>query len=335
MEAPVIFLAHTPQMRQNYYGERALDGLRALGTVMLHEGDTPLAAAELIASAGRARIIVADRMTAGPADIFDALPDLAAFVRVAVDIRNIDIEAASRAGVLVTHAGPGFIDSVTELTLGFMIDLSRGISRCIRDYQNGTAPAVQMGRQLSGSTLGIIGYGSIGRRLAPLGVALGMKVLIADPYATVPAGLVSHVDFATLVTEADFVVCLAPATPETENLMDASAFARMKPGAFFINVSRGDLVDEVALENALQEGRIGGAALDVGRAPDQMPSPHIAAMPNVIATPHIGGLTKPAIEYQALETVRQVEAILRGEAPPGSVNAESWSRRALLTERAS
>ena len=130
-----------------------------------------------------------------------------------------------------------------------------------------------------------------------------------------------------LLSESDFVACLAMANAQTENLMDAAAFARMRPDAFFINVSRGGLVDEAALEAALREKRIAGAALDVGRAPDQMPTPALAALPNVVATPHVGGLTPPAIAAQALETVRQVEAILRGQAPPGAVNADRWTRR--------
>jgi len=130
-----------------------------------------------------------------------------------------------------------------------------------------------------------------------------------------------------LLSESDFVACLAMANAQTENLMDAAAFARMRPDAFFINVSRGGLVDEAALEAALREKRIAGAALDVGRAPDQMPTPALAALPNVVATPHVGGLTPPAIAAQALETVRQVEAILQGQAPHGAVNADRWTRR--------
>ena len=125
------------------------------------------------------------------------------------------------------------------------------------------------------------------------------------------------------------MVCLAIANEETENLMDAAAFARMKPDAFFINMSRGNLVDEAALAKALTEGRIAGAAMDVGRAPDQMPSPELARLPNVIATPHIGGLTPPASESQAFDTVRQVEALVKGEVPPGAANLESWTRRKL------
>jgi D-3-phosphoglycerate dehydrogenase len=110
-----IFLAHDPDMRARYYGERALAGLRALGPVVLNPTDRALTAPELIEAAGNARIIVADRMTVGPAEVFAALPDLAAFVRVAVDIRNIDVPAASAAGVLVTQASPGFAAAVAEL----------------------------------------------------------------------------------------------------------------------------------------------------------------------------------------------------------------------------
>src|SRR4051812_26200893 len=172
-------------MRRKYYGEEALAGLRALAPVRLHEGNESLHGLALVAAAQGARVIVADRMTPGPAELFAALPDLAAFVRVAVDIRNVDVVAASAAGVLVTRAGPGFTESVAELVLGLMIDLSRGISRAARAYQEGRTPAPEMGRQLSGSTLGIIGFGTIGRYLAPLGIGLGMKVLVADPYATV------------------------------------------------------------------------------------------------------------------------------------------------------
>ncbi len=124
-----ILLTHTPQSRRQYYGERALRGLQRLGEVSLHEADDALDVAGLVRAARDADVIVADRLTAGPAEVFAQLPKLRAFVRCAVDIRNVDVEAASAAGVLVTRAGPGFTQSVAELALGFMIDLSRGISR--------------------------------------------------------------------------------------------------------------------------------------------------------------------------------------------------------------
>jgi D-3-phosphoglycerate dehydrogenase len=112
--------------------------------------------------------------------------------------------------------------------------------------------------------------------------------------------------------------------------MDAAAFSKMKRGVFFINVSRGNLVDEAALEAALDSGRLGGCALDVGRAPDQMPSPHLAARPDVLATPHSAGLTLSAIEHQSLETVAQAAEIVKKRTPKGAVNGEHWTRKELL-----
>jgi D-3-phosphoglycerate dehydrogenase / 2-oxoglutarate reductase len=262
--------------------------------------------------------------------VFESLPDLVAFVRCAVDIRNIDVAAASAAGVLVTRASPGFIDSVAELAVGLMVDLARGITAATQAYRAGHAPEVTMGRQLRGSTLGIIGYGSIGRRLAELGLAVGMRVLVTDPYVQVPGPALRQTDLGTLLEKSDFVVCLAVATAETENLIGRDELARIKRSVYLINVSRGNLVDEQALEEALRHREIAGFAMDVGRAPDQMPSPHLARLPNVIATPHIGGLVPEAIAHQALETTRQVAEILAGRPPPGAVNPEHAKRLARL-----
>ncbi|MBR0697087.1 hydroxyacid dehydrogenase [Bradyrhizobium lablabi] len=322
-----VLLAHTPQMRRDYYGERSFNGLRAVADVRLHEGDEALDAAALVKAADDVDIIVADRMTQGPGEIFRRLPRLRAFVRCAVDIRNIDVAAASAAGVLVTQASPGFVQSVAELALGFMVDLSRGVSRATADYHAGTMPEVVMGRQLAGSSVGIIGYGSIGRHLAGIAKALGMEVLVADPFVTIDDAAIRHVPLDDLLARADYVVCLAIANEQTENLIGQGALARMQRHAFFINLSRGNLVDEAALAAALRENRIAGAAMDVGRAPDQMPSLELAKLPNVIATPHIGGLTPQAIEHQSSETVRQVARISAGEVPVGAVNADHWTRR--------
>jgi D-3-phosphoglycerate dehydrogenase / 2-oxoglutarate reductase len=321
-----ILLTHTPQFRRQYYGERSLKGLQALAQVVLNEADDALDAAGLIEAARDVDIIVADRLTQGPGESFPRLPKLRAFVRCAVDIRNIDVAAASAAGVLVTRAGPGFVPSVAELALGFMVDLSRGISRATADYHSGRAPEVVMGRQLAGSRLGIIGYGSIGRYLAPIALALGMEVLVADPFASVNDARIRHMSLEDLLERSDYVVCLAIANESTENLIGQAELARMRSHAFFINLSRGNLVDETALAAALRENRIAGAAMDVGRALDQMPSLELARLPNIIATPHIGGLTPPAIESQSSETVRQVEAIIDGKVPVGAVNADRWTR---------
>jgi D-3-phosphoglycerate dehydrogenase / 2-oxoglutarate reductase len=321
-----IFLTHENQARERYYGDKALARLRALGEVRLNDTGEPLSTAQLIGLARDCEVIVSYRQTEGPAAVFEALPELVAFVRCAVDIRNIDVGAASGHGVLVTRASPGFVDSVAEICLGFLIDLARGITDATLAYRAGAVPAARMGVQLAGSTLGIIGYGAIGRRLAGLGLALKMRVLIDDPYVEVDNSEPIPTDLGTLLAESDFVVVLAVATEETENLIGAKELRRMRRSAYLINPSRGNLIDESALEAALREGRIAGCAMDVGRAPDQMPSLHLAALPNVIATPHVGGLTPQAIEHQALETTRQVAEILEGRAPRGAVNAEHWGR---------
>lgn len=322
-----LLLSHAPLARRQYYGTRALTRLQELVEVVLHEGAAPLDAQGVIGMARGVDFIVADRATAIPALVFESLPGLRAVMRSAIDIRNIDVAAASQAGVLVTQAEAGFVQSVVELTLGFLVDLSRGITRAATAYHEGRMPEIKVGRQLGGSTVGLIGYGRISRALAPVLAQLGMTVLVSEPYAQIDDPRYAKLPMEDLLAKADYVICLAIANEETENLLDAAAFARMKPDAFFINMSRGNLVDEGALAEVLRANRIAGAAMDVGRAPDQMPSPELACLPNVIATPHIGGLTPPASESQAMDTVRQVEALVKGEVPPGAVNLASWTRR--------
>jgi D-3-phosphoglycerate dehydrogenase / 2-oxoglutarate reductase len=318
-----ILLTHSPEARDLYYGERALAGLRELGNLQLHSGSSPLEGEALIDAAADCELIVSYRQSPAPAALFERLPKLKAFLRCAIDIRNVDVAAASKAGILVTQASAGFVTSVAELVVGFHVDLSRGITRSTMEYRAGRVPNASTGRELKGSTLGVIGYGAIGKELVRIGRALGMRVLICDPYVQG----IEQTDLDELLKSSDFVVPLAVATAETENLMDADAFAKMKTGAYFINVSRGNLVDEAALEAALDSGRLAGCAMDVGRDPDQMPRPRLAARPDVIATPHTAGLTLPAIEHQSMETVAQAGEIVRGRVPKGALNAEHWKRR--------
>jgi D-3-phosphoglycerate dehydrogenase len=325
-----ILLTHVPDMLENYYGPRALAAMRELGEVRLNETGKVLDGKALAAAARGCEIIVSDRQTPGPAEFFPLAPDCCAFLRVAVDIRNIDVETASREGVLVTRATPGFIPSVSEMAIGMMIDLARGITDATISYRNGEEAEPRMGRQLKGATLGIMGYGAIGKYLAPLGLALGMKVLVADPYPKIDDASLHHVPLETLLAESDFVVCLAVANEQTENLMNAANFARMKKSAYFLNLSRGNLVDEAALMQALEKRQIAGAAMDVGRAFDQKPSLDLASRADVIATPHTAGLTPDAIEHQAFDTVRQVSELAAGRVPPGAVNAAKATRLTRL-----
>jgi D-3-phosphoglycerate dehydrogenase / 2-oxoglutarate reductase len=329
-----VYLSHSPEARANYYADEALAKLREAAEVRLNETGRDLSGRELAEAARGCDAIVSYRLSHGPAALFENAPDLVAFLRCAVDIRDVDVPAASAQGVLVTRATPGFVPSVAELVLGMMVDLARGVSAATESYHRGEVPAARMGRQLAGSTLGVIGYGAIGRRLVEAALALGMRVLVSDPHARAEDGRIAQVELPELLSQSDFVVCLAVATAETENLMDGAAFARMKPGAFFLNPSRGNLVDEAALRAALDSGHLAGAALDVGRAPDQMPTPELAAHPRVVATPHVGGLTPEAALHQAMDTVRQVAALAAGRLPDHAVNAEAAHRLARLSIQA-
>ena len=328
---PTVLLTHTPDMLANYYGGRALASLRALCDIRLNDTGQVLDTAALARLAQGCEIVVSDRQTPAPAEFFAQAPaSLAAFLRVAVDIRNIDVAAASRIGVLVTHATPGFIASVAEQTVGFMVDLGRHVSDYTADYRAGRDPEARMGRQLAGATLGILGYGAIGEYLARLGVAFGMKVMVSDPFKTIGEPGITQGSFEDVVAASDFLVCLVVANEETENLMNAAAFARMKKTAFFINMSRGNLVDEKALEDALDRKLIAGAAMDVGRARDQKPPLFLARRADVIATPHTAGLTPDAAEHQAFDTVNQVRDLLAGKMPPGAANADAALRLSVF-----
>jgi D-3-phosphoglycerate dehydrogenase len=321
-----LFLTHSKTERAVRYSEEAIDALRDMAEVTIHDGEKALAPEELIKAARDAQIIISDPHTAFPGEVLAGLPNLVALLRCAVDIRNIDVDAASRQGILVTRATPGFAASVSEFAVGQMIELSRRIGENGATYRAGGVPEPVIGRQLMGSTLGIIGYGVIGERLAQLGLALGMEVLVTDPYRVVEQSGPRQCEQAELLSLSDFVVCLAPATAETEKLMNAAAFAAMKPTACFLNLARGELVDDRALADALDNGLIAAAALDVGRDPGQMPARWLASHPKVLATPHVAGLTRQAVAHQAMETAAQTRAILRGEMPKGAQNSEKAGR---------
>jgi D-3-phosphoglycerate dehydrogenase len=139
-----------------------------------------------------------------------------------------------------------------------------------------------------------------------------------------------QVPLETLLAESDYVICLVVANEQTENLMNAANFARMKKSAYFLNLSRGNLVDEGALMAALEKKQIAGAAMDVGRAFDQKPSLALARRADVIATPHTAGLTPDSIEHQAFDTVRQVGELVAGRVPKEAVNRDKASRLARL-----
>jgi len=317
-----VYLSHGTLSFPGYFGERALAALREHAEVVRNMTQVEPRDEALAQAAAGCDAIIAYRGSLGTAATFENSPSLKAFLRCAVDISTVDVAAASRHGILVTQATPGFVDAVAELGLGFMVDLARGVSRSVQDYRAGRIPEMRPGLQLRGATLGLVGHGRIARRLGELARAMGMRVLACDPQAG------TH-PLAEVLSVPDIVVCLALSTPETRQMMNAAAFAAMRPGAFFINLSRGELLDEAALEAALDSGHLAGAAMDVGSFPDQMPNPRLAARPDVVATPHVGGLTPAAAEHQAMDTVRQIAALAAGRMPDGAVNADHATRLKL------
>jgi D-3-phosphoglycerate dehydrogenase len=320
-----VFLTHNPEDLDAYYGA-TLPRLEAIADVVRNPTDHDLSTDELIEAAAGCQVIVAHRATPGEAALFDGLPDLLAFLRCAVDISTVDVDAASRNGVLVARADKSFVASTAELALGLLLDTARNISASTMDYHLGRLPPQRVGRQLRGRTAGIIGYGSIGRYLADLLLALGMRVLVHDPYVGEVSDGVLLVGLDRLLADADVLFPLAPGEPSTDNLIGAAELAAMKPGATLINVSRGEVLDEVAVGEALDDGVLSALGMDVGRAPDQRPSPALAARSDVVATPHLGGLTPENADAQAGSSVEQVRAILEGSLPPRSVNADAATR---------
>lgn len=320
-----VFLTHNPEDLRAYYG-RALPELEAIAEVVRNPTDHDLTTEELLAHSDGCDVIVAHRATPGERALFDQHATLLGFLRCAVDISTIDVDAASANGVLVARADTSYVASTAELALGLYLDLSRHVTDSTDDYRRGLTPAQRPGRQVRGQTAAILGLGLIGSYLADLLVALGLRVLAHDTAVVDPPAGVELGERDDVVAEADVVFPLASASAATRHLVNAALLARMKPGALLVNVSRGELLDEAAVADALDGGHLGGLAMDVGMAPDQRPSPELASRPGVVATPHLGGLTPENADAQARSSVEQIAAALAGQLPPRTVNAEHAHR---------
>lgn len=323
-----IFLGFHRSILDLRFGQENLAALRGLGTVIQNPKDRPLTVEELLEQASDCEIVVSDRLTPGDATFFDNAVNLAAYVRAVTDLNRIDIEAASRNGILVSAAGPTFVPGVTEWTVGQMINLSRHLLDYMNAYRSGIVPdlgSFPRGRQLAEKSAGIIGFGKLGRSLGLILNSLGMRVLAHDPYVDHWPEDITPSDLDTLLRESDFVICLAKLTEETAGFMDAGVFEKMRSSAYFVNPGRGDLVDEAALEQALVSGQIAGAALDVGSGDGDIPTLQLARLPNVLATPHIAP-SMDANHAQGRQAVAMVAKILGGEIPEEALNGNSATR---------
>lgn len=243
----------------------------------------------------------------------------------------IDVEACTRAGIAVcNNSGPG-AEAVAEHALGLMLDLAKKITAADRALRSGPLGdrLSFRGSQLLGKTLGVVGLGAIGGRLVELCAPFGMEVLVFDPYldqATARARQVALVGLAELVERSDFVQVTCPLTAETRGLFGAEQFAAMKPSAYFITTARGPVHDEAALHDALVGGGIAGAGLDVFHEEPPRSDNPLLRLDNVVATPHVAGITVEAARDIAVATATQWQAIFTGQMPPRLLNPEVWPR---------
>jgi phosphoglycerate dehydrogenase-like enzyme len=254
-------------------------------------------------------------------------PALVVIARAGAGLDNLDTGAAARRGVPVIYAPGANTNTVAEHTLALMLDLARGITRGARAVAAGRweERAHYRGNELAGLTLGIVGFGSIGRRVAALAEVFGMRVLVATHPArpgTSPAAAGPHASLPLreLLAAADVVTLHVPLTPATENLLGPAEFARMRPGALLVNTARGALIDMPALRAALASGALGGFAADVLDAEPPRPDDPLLAAENVVLTPHVASLTAQSYRALCLFTAENVVRVLHGEAPePRSV----------------
>ncbi|GBD11972.1 D-3-phosphoglycerate dehydrogenase [bacterium HR23] len=259
------------------------------------------------------------------ADLLAQAPNLVVVGRAGVGVDNIDVEEATRRGVAVVNAPTGNIIAAAEHAIALLLAVARRIPQAHASLQRGEWKRSQfVGTQVRDKTLGIIGLGRVGSQVAQRARGLQMRLLAYDPFVSADLANrlgVTLVPLERLLQEADFVTVHAPLTPATRHLIGAKELALMKPGAYLINVARGELVDEEALLHALNEGRLAGAGLDVFSQEPPPPEHPLLRHPRVVVTPHLGASTEEAQAEVAQEVAEQVLAVLRGQPAAYTVNA--------------
>ena len=281
--------------------------------------------AELMRLAPRARAILAG----GPisAELIAAAPQLAIISNYGAGYDRVDVAAATRAGVPVTNIPDATSLATAELTLSLMLCLNRRVAELDRRMRAEGPDTLfgmgrNMGHSLMGRTLGIVGMGHIGRRVAELASLLGMRVIYHNrrPVDGCPYGYRS---LEALLEQSDILSLHCPLTDQTRGLIGAAALARMRPAAQIVNTSRGAVIDTQALARALREGRLAGAALDVFSAEPEVPD-CLKTLPNVLLTPHIGTNTHEARALMARHAADRILAALDGRRPDNVVNPEIY-----------
>jgi D-3-phosphoglycerate dehydrogenase len=272
------------------------------------------------------RALIVRNQTPVTAELIDAAQELVVIGRAGVGLDNVDAQRAEAAGIVVSFTPDQNAISVAEIAIGMMLSLARFIPAADHDTKNGNWNRHKyVGTELYGKTLGIVGAGKIGYLTARRAMAFGMRILAYDPFLSQDNVLLSEiqaelVDLDDLLARADVVSCHLPATPQTRGLFNAKRFAIMKRGAFFINTSRGKVVAEPDLVEALKSGIIGGAALDV-RAKEPPTVGELETLPNVILTPHIAAFTREAQDRVTRAIFDDVARVLEGKPAINAVHS--------------
>jgi phosphoglycerate dehydrogenase-like enzyme len=310
----------------------ALDRLSEAADLVLCEEGRTLREEELLARLEGIDAVIAaeERYTAR---IFDRAPRLALIARDGVGLDSIDIAEATRRGVLVTNA-PVVHESVADLAMGLILAVVRKIPVGNAGMRSGrwVERDLYLSRDVNGLCLGLVGFGAIGRAVARRAAGFDMRVLAHDPAPDrrIAESLgVALVSLDVLLSEADVVSLHVPLTGKTRDLIDPGALGRMKKGAFLINTSRGEIVDEAALYQALKAGRLGGAGLDV-LSIEPPPAAHpLFELENVVLTPHVGSDTTGTFLKVYEAAVSDIRLFLSGKRPRHLVNPEALERRPL------
>ncbi len=258
--------------------------------------------------------------------VLDAADKLIVVGRAGVGVDNIDLEAATKRGIMVLNAPDGNTIAATEHTIAMMLALARNIPQAMGKLKEGVWDRKSfVGVELRGKTLGILGLGRIGSAVAKRAHAMEMKILAYDPYITEEkaAGMaVELVSLEELYSKSDFITIHMPKTKESYHMIDEKAISQMKDGVRIINCARGGIIDEEALYNALKSGKVAGAALDVFETEPNTESP-LLTLPNFIATPHLGASTKEAQLNVAVDVSEEIVNALTGNVVKNTVNMPS------------
>src|SRR3954470_5927434 len=276
---------------------------------------TPTSEADLVSIIGDFDGIVVRSETKITAAVLQAASKLRVVGRAGVGVDNVDVETATRRGVIVMNAPGGNTISTAEHAFSLLLCAARKLPQAHATVQNGQWNRKEFqGVELYNKSLGIVGMGRIGSELSRRAIAFGMRVLAFDPYLAATRARALQVELVDelddLLANSDFVTLHTPLTPETHHLLDAPRLARMKRGVRIINCARGGLIDEAALHDALESGHVAAAALDVFETEPLPADSRLREVPNLVLTPHLGASTAEAQESVGIEIAQSIRAAL-------------------------